>query len=146
MRTWVKASYRPPQPLQKTPRAGRRMACPVVIKVAINGQPPIQETFHPFRPPRFLVTPIQLQAVKALQAFLHPLTGGPGRDGWPFGRDVYRSDVAAVLAAVAGVDYVASLKLSTGDPSGEPAERIQVPKHCMVVAGHLDVKPTGSEG
>ena len=30
--------------------------------------------------------------------FLHPLVGGPGRDGWPAGRDVYRSEILQVIS------------------------------------------------
>jgi len=48
----------------------------------------------------------------ALDAFLNPLTGGPEGRGWPFGRDVYRSEILQVVQAVAGVDYVSSLSLA----------------------------------
>ena len=51
----------------------------------------------------------------ALRAFLHPLTGGPDQRGWPFGRDVYRSEILEQVALVAGVDYVVSLELISGE-------------------------------
>ena len=35
-----------------------------------------------------------------------------GRTGWPFGRDVYRSEVLALLDGVGGVDAVTSLELA----------------------------------
>ena len=71
----------------------------------------------------------------ALAAFLHPLTGGPEGQGWPFGRDVYLSDVAAVLENVPGVDYVATLHLLLNNtPRGE---RVDVPPDRIVVAGDL---------
>lgn len=41
----------------------------------------------------------------------HPLWGGPMDDGWPFGRDVYRSEVLHVLDKTPGVDHVLSLEL-----------------------------------
>src|SRR5262249_34889482 len=47
----------------------------------------------------------------SLERFLHPLTGGPEGHGWDFGRDVFLSDVAAILEAVPGVDYVRQLDL-----------------------------------
>lgn len=47
----------------------------------------------------------------ALQAFLHPLTGGPDRRGWPFGRKPQLSDLYAQIAAVPGVDHVHSLSM-----------------------------------
>jgi len=78
----------------------------------------------------------RVQAV--LERFLHPLTGGPVGHGWPFGRDVYLSDVAAVLEAVPGVDYVERLDLLLDDvPVGE---RVRVPADRIVVAGPIRVE------
>lgn len=79
--------------------------------------------------------------IRALLRFLHPLTGGPRGRGWPFGRDVFVSDVAALLEGLPGVDYVASLGL---DRDGEPAgEHVTVPDDRMVVAGPLRITLTG---
>lgn len=79
----------------------------------------------------------QLAVVAALQRFLHPLTGGPEGTGWAFGRDVYISDVAALLESVAGVDHVQTLELTLdGTPRGEV---IAVPEARIVVAGPLQV-------
>lgn len=56
--------------------------------------------------------PATLRAANdALDRFLHPLTGGTRGRGWPFGRDVYRADVLAVLDGIPGVMDVASLEL-----------------------------------
>ncbi|QYO64825.1 baseplate J/gp47 family protein [Leptolyngbya sp. 7M] len=46
------------------------------------------------------------RAVRALQAFFDPLTGGSQKAGWPFGRSVYVSEIYALLDQVSGVDYV----------------------------------------
>ena len=54
----------------------------------------------------------------ALNAFFDPRRGGPSGLGWPFGRDVYRSEVMQVLDGVAGVDHVIELSLSAD--GGEP--------------------------
>ncbi len=56
-------------------------------------------------------TNLQQAIVKALNNFLDPLVGGPDGTGWPFGRDVYRSEIMKVIDAVAGVDYITSLAL-----------------------------------
>ena len=45
-------------------------------------------------------------AREALLAFFHPLTGGPDRLGWPFGRAVYASEVYAILEQIPHIDYV----------------------------------------
>ena len=64
--------------------------------------------------------PVGVAVRQALEGFFHPLTGGPGGQGWPFGRAVYLSDVAAVLETVPGVDYVQELDLLLdGTPQGE---------------------------
>lgn len=87
--------------------------------------------------------PVLAAARQALQAFLHPLTGGPEGDGWPFGRDVFLSDVAAVLEAVPGVDYVTTLLLLlNGTPQGE---RVNVPPDRIVAAGDLRLSLVGRE-
>jgi hypothetical protein len=49
----------------------------------------------------------------ALNAFLHPLTGGPDGMGWPFGRDVYRSEILQLIDNVPGVDHVLQLTLAS---------------------------------
>lgn len=53
------------------------------------------------------------EARNALAAFFHPLTGGRDRMGWPFGRDVYASEVYAVLEQVRMVNYVEDVQLSS---------------------------------
>jgi uncharacterized phage protein gp47/JayE len=64
-----------------------------------------------------LVDPAETAAVEkrsreALAGFFHPVRGGPERRGWEPGRDVFISDVAAVLQRVEGVDYVEELTLA----------------------------------
>ncbi|SEB02568.1 MULTISPECIES: hypothetical protein [unclassified Mycobacterium] len=46
-----------------------------------------------------------------LYSFLDPLTGGPAGRGWPFGRDVFRSEILRELDLVSGVDHVDELEL-----------------------------------
>jgi predicted phage baseplate assembly protein len=47
----------------------------------------------------------------ALDAFFHPLHGGPDGTGWPLGRDVFRAEVMQVIDETPGVDHVLSLEL-----------------------------------
>ena len=61
---------------------------------------------------------VQADVTAALTTFLDPLIGGPSGLGWPFGRDVYRSEILAVVDGVPGVDHVASLEMSG---NGRPA-------------------------
>jgi hypothetical protein len=57
------------------------------------------------------VQKIRQQALIALNAFFHPITGGIKGKGWEFGRDVYASEIYYLLEQVLGVDHVNSLRL-----------------------------------
>jgi hypothetical protein len=80
---------------------------------------------------------VELAALDALAAFLHPLYGGPGGLGWDLGRGVFASDVATVLGETAGVDYVEELKLYVNGVL--QADRVEVPAGKIVVAGQLQI-------
>ena len=54
---------------------------------------------------------VQQAILNALNFFLDPLTGGPDGTGWPFGRDVYQTEILQILAQTPGVDHVNSLAL-----------------------------------
>lgn len=54
---------------------------------------------------------LSLRIATALDNFFDPLTGGPDLTGWPFGRDVFRSEVLQKIDEVAGVDHVLSMEL-----------------------------------
>jgi hypothetical protein len=78
---------------------------------------------------------VETRSRAALALLLHPLRGGPDGGGWPPGRDVYLSDVAAVLERVEGVDFVEQLAISSGGRIG--GESLPVADHRTVVAGDL---------
>ena len=60
-----------------------------------------------------------------LEAFLHPLTGGPDGTGWAFGRIPHRSDLFALIDRQPGVDHVVRLDVSMDpDPAGLSAEEL----------------------
>ena len=46
-----------------------------------------------------------------LEAFLHPLTGGPNGDGWPFRRGLRLADVYAQVQAATGVAFLTDAKI-----------------------------------
>ncbi|WP_046867556.1 baseplate J/gp47 family protein [Microvirga massiliensis] len=47
----------------------------------------------------------------ALSAYFDPLTGGTNRNGWPFGRDVYRAEILALVRRQRGVAQISELAL-----------------------------------
>ncbi len=76
-----------------------------------------------------------------LSAYLHPLTGGPGGEGWTPGRGVHACDIAALVHDVPGVDSVTGLAvLLDGVPSGDAVE---VPADRLVAAGPLRLRLAG---
>jgi uncharacterized phage protein gp47/JayE len=86
---------------------------------------------------------VEKGAREALEEFLHPLRGGPERRGWELGRDVYLSDITAVLERVEGVDYVRELELLVeGNLRGE---RVMVADNRIVAAGEIRLTLTAAE-
>jgi hypothetical protein len=84
-----------------------------------------------------------------LERFLHPLLGGADGRGWPFGRDLYLSELYALLDGIAGVDYIPDLALSSAcptppagcveaeplfHPDGEPIGLVMEPHHLPSLA------------
>ena len=55
---------------------------------------------------------VQTEAIKILRKYFDPRPGGgPGEEGWPFGRAVYISEVYALLEEVEGTDYVQAVRI-----------------------------------
>ena len=64
------------------------------------------------------------EAIKKLKHFFDPLEGGPDGVGWPFGRNVYLSEIYQLLAKITGVDFVTG---SLDHSTKEPLEELLVP-------------------
>jgi hypothetical protein len=78
------------------------------------------------------------EVLSALEAFLHPLTGGPEGQGWAFGRDVFLSDVVTALKGITGIDFASGFELLVDDiPSGDS---VIVPSDRLVAAGVLQIE------
>jgi predicted phage baseplate assembly protein len=46
-----------------------------------------------------------------IRLYLDPLLGGPDGAGWPFGRDLYLSEMQSVVQSVPGVEYAQDVTL-----------------------------------
>jgi hypothetical protein len=53
------------------------------------------------------------QVTAGVKTFLSCLAGGPGGQGWPFGRDIYVSELYELLERLRGVDYVPDIALTS---------------------------------
>ncbi|MCB0261492.1 MAG: putative baseplate assembly protein [Calditrichaeota bacterium] len=85
------------------------------------------------------------QRVKeALRMFLNPMPpGGPLKEGWPFGRSIYPSEIYQQIDKVKGVDYVYGIEL-IAEGSYRPVNgNIQIPAIALVYSGThtVEVKP-----
>ena len=49
---------------------------------------------------------VRAQVAERLAKYVDPLTGGPDGAGWPFGRDIYLSEVLTIIQSVPGVEFV----------------------------------------
>ena len=54
---------------------------------------------------------VQQSISERLEAFFDPLDGGPWGTGWPFGCDVFRAEILAVIDGTDGVSHVVELEL-----------------------------------
>jgi predicted phage baseplate assembly protein len=83
-------------------------------------------------------------AVRALYAYLSPLTGGPEGTGWPFGRPVQIFEVSAILASVPGVVTVDEVRLFPADLAtgrrGESAQRVDIGSDALVLSYQHQVR------
>lgn len=80
-----------------------------------------------------LVANAEQNVKKGLETFLHPLNGGPDKQGWEFGRDLAASDLYALLEDIEEVDYVASLELFLGSTSS--GEQVEVEDDALIASG-----------
>lgn len=55
-----------------------------------------------------------------LQGYLHPLTGGPAGQGWPFGQWPHDSELSALLEALPNVDHVHALTVAFQPQTADP--------------------------
>lgn len=85
-------------------------------------------------------------AVRALYDYLSPLTGGPERTGWPFGRPVQAFEVSAVLAGVPGIATVEEVMLFPADLAtgrrGEQVSRLDIGEDALILSYRHQVRVT----
>jgi predicted phage baseplate assembly protein len=79
-----------------------------------------------------------------LYRFLNPLTGGADGNGWPFGRDLFLSDVYQSLQGMSNVQFIRDVQLfvasSDGSPEGDPTESLEVVAHGVVASARHEVE------
>ena len=87
---------------------------------------------------------VEAEVLNRLYRFLNPLTGGKTGKGWPFGRDLFVSDVYQCLQGTANVQFVRNVQMfaaqPAGGPQGDAVELIEVLAHGVVASGIHEVE------
>jgi predicted phage baseplate assembly protein len=87
---------------------------------------------------------VEGEVLRRLYRFLNPLTGGPDGKGWPFGRDLFLSDVYQCLQGVPDVQFIRGVQMFAARPGGaaqgEPVETLEVIAHGVVASGAHEVE------
>ena len=68
---------------------------------------------------------LKAEVEQKLYQFINPLIGGSEGKGWPFGRDIYASDIFSLLQGVEAVDHVEDIRFLPVDILLNTAEPIR---------------------
>jgi hypothetical protein len=85
---------------------------------------------------------VENRVLDSIKLFLHPLRGGADGNGWEFGRDVYLSEIAAVIQGTEGVDRLRKLILWQGEQQVQ--DRVAIQNIDLPSSGDHDVVAVGS--
>lgn len=88
---------------------------------------------------------VREDALRQLYDFISPLAGGgPGGEGWPFGRPVQAGEIFGRLQQVRGVDLVEDVRLFSADPvtgvRGAETARIELEVNSLVFSYEHQVR------
>jgi predicted phage baseplate assembly protein len=85
---------------------------------------------------RFAPNQLRDECLDALYHYFHPVTGGPDRTGWPFGRPIHVGEVYSVLQRLPGVEIIEDARLFAADPisgeRGQAAQRLEIDTNALV--------------
>lgn len=88
-------------------------------------------------------TAVAAEIMARLYRFLNPLIGGPDGTGWPFGRELFVSDVYQCLQGTEDVLFVRAVELFVtdpgGGPAGDPTESVRLVEHGVIVSSRHEV-------
>lgn len=79
---------------------------------------------------------------KALNTYLHPLTGGADGQGWPLGGDVLFSEVFRVVTQVEGVETLGDLRLVADGERYGRCENVEIEADRLVYSDGHDIEVT----
>jgi hypothetical protein len=87
---------------------------------------------------------VEAEVLARLYRFLNPLVGGPQGTGWPFGRDLFVSDVYQSLQNTPNVQFIRGVEMYAagegGAAEGKPVESLEVVSHGVIASGIHEVE------
>jgi predicted phage baseplate assembly protein len=87
---------------------------------------------------------VEAEILARLYRFINPLTGGPQGKGWPFGRDLFVSEVYQCLQGMNNIQFARSVELFAAGPDGAPRgdaqETLEVVAHAVIISGKHQVE------
>lgn len=98
--------------------------------------------------PRTNLRRLEEAATNALDAYFHPITGGPDGTGWPFGRPVNVGEVYAVLQGLRGTELVEEARLFPADLAtrqrGPETQRLDLEPNALVLSYEHQIRVEGA--
>jgi predicted phage baseplate assembly protein len=133
-------------------RISRRLDASRVIGSRVLVEPPVYRgvtVVAKLRPrANANATRLQAEALDALYHYFHPISGGPDRNGWPFGRPVHVGEVYSVLQGLRGTELVEDARLFGADPvtgqRGQAVQRLVIEPHALVFSYEHQVLVEGA--
>lgn len=87
---------------------------------------------------------VEREVLSRIYRFLNPLTGGQDGKGWPFGRDLFASDVYQCLQGTSNVQFIRGLDIylaqAGGPATGNPVESVELLAHGVIASGLHEVQ------
>ena len=82
---------------------------------------------------------VEHDVTRALLTYLHPLTGGESRDGWPFGGTISYSQIDRAIFAVPGIQRIERLVLSVDGFDAAECRNVEIGSAELVFSEHHTV-------
>ncbi|MCP4136609.1 MAG: putative baseplate assembly protein, partial [bacterium] len=79
------------------------------------------------------------QVELSLRRYLHPITGGPQGEGWPFGMPLTRNEIAQVLEKIDGVHYIEEIEIMNND-TGVAVDKLVLDESSLIYVKRINTQ------
>jgi hypothetical protein len=80
-------------------------------------------------------------AKEKLKEYFHPITGGPDGNGWPLGRNVYRSELYSLIEGIEGIDHVSKIWIN-GDSE---MNSVKIREYQLIALTEINMEKVANE-